>query len=91
MIFIFLASLTLIFFASLVGYKKLRSIIKNKVVEWLLWTGFSMWTLGFAIWGMSFINSTFSDANKVLAVVPVALGSGLFFLLNRKNNPCEGF
>lgn len=88
---LFLGFLTVVYFLSLLGHMKVRSKAKNKTVEWFLWLLFSMWTLIFVLWGMSFIRDNYADFNKVLAVVPVALSFVTYVFINRKEISFEGF
>lgn len=91
MIYLLLVGSTLIFLASLEVYRWLRAMNKNKAVEWLLWIAFSVWILVFGISLMSFLKNSFPEFNRVLAVVPIALGSILFGILRRKEMKMKGF
>lgn len=91
MIFLILGVLAVVFFLSLLAYKKVRSKTKSKFIEWISWLIFSIWTLAFALCGMSFIKNSYPDLNKVLAIVPIALAVIVFIFGNRKNISTEGF
>lgn len=92
MLILFIAIASAVFFASLLGYKKVRSKnASSKVFQWIAWIVFCLWILGFTIGGMSVIQNNFSDTNKVVAIIPVALAFIVFLIIYRKELVVGGF
>lgn len=79
---------TVIFYFSMILYRKQTLKIRGNrgsagIIEWLLWFLFILWTLGFVLFGMVFLERQ-GVANKAIAVVPLFISAVLYWLINKK-------